>query len=86
MVKTNEVLFPDEKIRITYDIVLRVFEDKYGSKIFEILKSLTRQNLVVLEALTVLIEMIGEEKKTTAFSLFEETERECRSMGMPKIQ
>lgn len=49
--------------KLTIDLIMKVFEEKYGSKVKEILKALPRQNLVVLESVVNLFEYLGEEKQ-----------------------
>ena len=41
---------------------MTVFDEKYGSKVKEILQCLPRQNLVVLESVVNLFDIYGEEK------------------------
>ena len=57
---------PDPKdIKITVELVTKVFKDKYGSKLPETLKCLPRQNLIVLEAIVHIYEgwPNGEDRK-----------------------
>ena len=49
-------------IQLKLGIVVKIFEEKYGSKVKEILQALPRQNLIVLEALVSLFDEHGEEK------------------------
>lgn len=51
-------------------MVAKVFKIKYGSKIYETLGKLPRQNLTVLDGILKLIEKSGEEKKFTYHELF----------------
>lgn len=82
---SKEGTLRDDQIKITYDLVLTVFEEKYGSKVFEILKALPRQNIIVLQALVTLFDSYGEGRTVNFRSLFEETEKECRAKGVPKM-
>lgn len=66
-------------------MVLNVFDEKYGSKVFEILASLSRQDIVVLEAMCNLFESLGEERKISFLQLFEETYKECKNKCLSKI-
>lgn len=57
----------DDSIKVSLDLVLKVFKDKYGSKLPEILRCLPRQNLIVLEAIVNLYgeSVSGEDRKLT---------------------
>lgn len=77
-VKDTVPVVEDAKIRVTYGVVLEVFEDKYGSKIYETLIALPRQDITVLEAISRLFDNHGEEKKLSFTSLYSEVEQECK--------
>lgn len=55
----------DEELsaKLSIDLVMKVFEQKYGSKVKEILQALPRQNMVVLESIVNLFDDVGEEKQ-----------------------
>ena len=69
--KGDEELPSDDKIRITFDTVLKVFRDKYSSKLPQTLRCLPRQNLVVLEAIVNIYNEnpFGEDRKITYYEL-----------------
>ena len=64
---------------------MKVFEEKYGSKLKEILKQLPRQDIIVLEAVTNLFDDVGEEKQVNLSLLFDEVDRECKSRSVKKL-
>ena len=63
----DDELPSDDKIRITLDIVLKVFNDKYSSKLPQTLRSLPMQNLIVLEAIVNIYDQnpYGEDRKVS---------------------
>ena len=54
-----------DQVRVTYQTILDVYEEKHGSKIAKTLKSQSRQNIMLLRALSELFEDVGEEKLVT---------------------
>ena len=65
--KRKEVCGPDgeldyEKIRVSYRTILQVFEQTNQAKSSVMLKSLERQNLMLLKAVSEVFEDFGEEK------------------------
>lgn len=65
--------------------MLRIYEQKHGSKIAEILASLPRQDAIVLNAAVLLFGDSGEEKSAQLKMLFEETEMECEVREVEKM-
>lgn len=76
----KEAMPPDDEIRVTIDLVVKVFKMKYGSKLPETLKCLPRQNLIILEAIVNLYldSPSGEDRKITYSELQAEVEALCR--------
>jgi hypothetical protein len=67
-----------DQVRVTYKIILDVYEEKHGSKIGKTLKSQSRQNLMLLRALSHLFEDVGEEKLVTQTQVFNNVNQMCR--------
>lgn len=85
-VKNEESLFVNEQqVKVTVDLATQVIEEKYGSKLPEILKMMTRQNLITLESMTTLFDDLGEEKTLSFACMFDEVDRECKNKGMKKL-
>ncbi len=76
----DDELPSDDKIRITLDIVLKVFNDKYSSKLPQTLRCLPMQNLIVLEAIVNIYDEnpYGEDRKVSYLELQQEVELICR--------
>jgi Cdc6-like AAA superfamily ATPase len=68
--KEDEPIITDQ-IRVSLELVIEVFKDKYGSKLPETLKCLPRQNLIVLEAIVNLYadSPFGEDRKLSYHEL-----------------
>ena len=68
--KEDEPVIPDQ-IKVSLELVIEVFKDKYGSKLPETLKCLPRQNLIVLEAIVNLYadSPFGEDRKLSYHEL-----------------
>jgi hypothetical protein len=49
--ETKEALQSDDQIKVTLGLVVKVFNDKYGSKLRETMRRLPRQSLIVLDAI-----------------------------------
>lgn len=62
-----------------------MIEEKYGSKLPEILKTMTRQNITVLEAIANTFDDVGEEKIIGYSAIFDEVDRECKNKGLKKL-
>jgi Cdc6-like AAA superfamily ATPase len=81
--KDNPDAMPeDNTIKVTFSLVLKVFNDKYASKLPEILRRLPRQNLLVLEAIVNLYQDFSEDKRIGYKELLDEVEYLCKSRGM----
>ena len=78
--QTDDELPSDEKIRVTLEIVLKVFADKYSSKLPQTLRCLPMQNLIVLEAIVNIYDEnpYGEDRKISYLELQSEVELICR--------
>ena len=75
-IKKSTTLPPKKELRVTYHTILEVNEAKYGSKIAQTIRSLTRQHMVILYALAELFEEIGEEKMISYKKAFDAVEKE----------
>lgn len=78
--KGDEGLMPNEKIRISREIVCKVITEKYSSKLPQTLRCLPRQNLIVLEAIVNIYSDTNssEDRKISYLELQQEVEALCR--------
>ena len=83
--RKSKTLPPKKELRVTYHTILEVNEAKYGSKIAQTIRSLTRQHMVILNALAELFEEIGEEKAVPYKKVFDAVERERKSRHQGKL-
>jgi len=74
-----------EKVRMTYQTILDVYEVKHGSKIPKSLKSQPRQNLLLLRALAQLFEEVGEEKVLVMAQIYNAVGNVCRLNSLPRM-
>ena len=81
----HPLLVNEQQIKVTMDIANEVIEEKYGSKLHEILRALPRQDIIVLEAMGNLFDDLGEEKQLSYAHIFDEVDRECKSRGLKKL-
>ena len=72
--------------KITVKQVLEIYEKKQNSKIGDILRSLPRQDITVLNAAVVIYADIGADRSAKLMDLFEETEMECDVRSLPKME
>ena len=88
--KRKEVCGPDgeldyEKIRVSYRTILQVFEQTNQAKSSVMLKSLERQNLMLLKAVSEVFEDFGEEKVVKQAEVWKAIQRVCNYNEMPKM-
>lgn len=82
---TDENSLDIDKVRVTYQTILDVFEKKHGSKIPKTLKSQPRQNLLLLRALSELFEEVGEEKILPYSKIYNAVGMMCRQNSLPRM-
>jgi hypothetical protein len=81
-VKLSKGKMQDAKIIVTLDHVIRVFEEKYGSKIKSILQKLGRNDMIVINIIIDMFDDIGEEKKLDVSSLIKSVGKRFRLRGL----
>ena len=68
-----------DKIRVSYQTILDVFESKDSTnKVFNALRTQSRQNIIVLRTIAETFEEFGEEKMLTLAKVYNNVVMVCR--------
>lgn len=70
---------------ITLDMLIKIFDQKQGIKVSDMLEKLPQQNRFVLDAMVNLYDNFGEEKALTYEQIQRETIEYCKTNGLDKI-
>ena len=65
--------------------IIEVFDSKKGLKVKDTLKSLPRQDIIVLDSICNLFDLTGEEKVLAIDQVFHQVQQNCRKMSHPNI-
>ena len=76
----------NNQLKLTYQTIMKIDEIKYGSKIATTIKSLTRQHIMILSALSDLFVQVGEDRMVTFKQAFDAVEQECKTRHQAKMQ
>lgn len=77
-ISNSEAEVEHDKVKVTLETILRIFEQKYGSKIAEMLKNQPNSNILVLNAAVELFLNEGDHEKYVPISkLHLKVLREC---------